>query len=105
MIVAQVGPGTPAAQAGLREGDIIVGFGDQEIKNDQQLRQAILARKPGDQVAVTVVRNGQRQQLQLKLGERPRGRLGPQWQARAVPAFPPVSKLCPQAQERTAFGL
>ena len=70
-IVAQVGANTPAAQAGLREGDIIVAFGDQEIKNDQQLRQAILARKPGEQVALTVVRSGQRQQLQVKLGERP----------------------------------
>ena len=69
--MTQVGPGTPAAQAGLQEGDVIVKFGDQEIKNDQQLRQAILARKPGDQVTITVVRNGQRQQVQLKLGERP----------------------------------
>src|SRR4030095_16155461 len=27
-VVAQVGPGTPAARAGLQEGDIVVGFGD-----------------------------------------------------------------------------
>jgi S1-C subfamily serine protease len=72
-VVTQVGPGTPAAQAGLQEGDIIVTFGSQEIKNDQQLRQAILAAKPGDQVPVAFMRGGQRQQAQIKLGERPPG--------------------------------
>jgi S1-C subfamily serine protease len=70
-IVTQVGAGSPAARGGLQEGDIIVALGDQEVKNDQQLRQAILARKPGDQVALTIVRNGQRRQIQLTLGERP----------------------------------
>ena len=72
-VVTQVGPGTPAAQAGLQEGDIVVAVADQEIKNDQALRQAILARKPGDQVTVTIVRDGRRQQVQLRLGERPLG--------------------------------
>jgi S1-C subfamily serine protease len=70
-IVTLVGPGSPAARAGLQEGDVVVALGDQELKNDQELRQAILARKPGEQVTLTIVRDGQRRQVQLTLGERP----------------------------------
>jgi S1-C subfamily serine protease len=70
-IVASVAPGTPAARAGLQQGDVIVGFGDQEIKNDRELRQAILARKPGDQASVRFVRGGQTQSASVTLAERP----------------------------------
>ena len=50
---------------------MIVALADQEVRTDQQLRQATLAGRPGDQVALTVVRNGQRLQIQIRLGERP----------------------------------
>jgi S1-C subfamily serine protease len=70
-VVASVGPGTPAARAGLQPGDVIVAFGDQEIKLDRELRQAILARKPGDQVSVRFVRAGQSRTVAVTLAERP----------------------------------
>ena len=70
-IVVQVGPGTPAARAGIREGDIIVNFGQQAIKSDRELRTAILARKPGETVPVQFVRRGQPVTVQVQLGERP----------------------------------
>ncbi|HEV8633773.1 MAG TPA: trypsin-like peptidase domain-containing protein [Chloroflexota bacterium] len=70
-VVVQVGQGTPAARAGLQPGDVIVGFGDQEVKSDHDLRQAILARKPGDEVALRVVRGGQARTVTVRLAERP----------------------------------
>jgi S1-C subfamily serine protease len=70
-VVVQVGAGTPAARAGLQQGDVIVGFGESEIKNDRDLRQAILARKPGDEVALRISRGGQTRSATVKLGERP----------------------------------
>ena len=71
VLVTQVGQGTPAAQAGLKEGDIITDFGGQAIQNEDQVRKLILARKPGDQVEVTYVRNGQPQSATVRLTERP----------------------------------
>ena len=70
-IVAQVGAGTPAAKAGIREGDILISFGQQPITSDRELRSAILARKPGDTVAVQLVRRGQVITVQVRLMERP----------------------------------
>ena len=70
-IVASVGPGTPAARAGLQQGDVIVAFADQEIKSDRELRQAILSRKPGDQVSLRFVRGGQSRTVAVTLAERP----------------------------------
>jgi S1-C subfamily serine protease len=70
-IIASVGQGTPAARAGLQQGDIVLAFGDQEIKNDRELRQAILARKPGDQVSLRFVRAGQSRTVSVTLAERP----------------------------------
>jgi S1-C subfamily serine protease len=70
-VVVQVGSGTPAARAGLQAGDVIVGFGESEIKRDRDLRQAILARKPGDEVTLRVARGGQTRSVTVRLGERP----------------------------------
>jgi S1-C subfamily serine protease len=72
-VVVQVGQGTPAARGGLQEGDVIVGLGDQEVKSDRDLRQAILSRKPGDEVTLRFVRNGQPRSTTVRLAERPAG--------------------------------
>ncbi len=70
-IVAQVGAGTPAAKAGIREQDIIVNLGQLAITSDRELRAAILARKPGETVAVQIIRKGQPVTVQVQLMERP----------------------------------
>jgi len=71
VIITNVGPRTPAAQAGVQQGDIVVRFGDQAVERDAHLRQGILSRKPGDDVTIRVVRQGQERDLRVKLGERP----------------------------------
>ncbi|MEC9046711.1 MAG: PDZ domain-containing protein [Planctomycetota bacterium] len=45
-----------AAAAGIRSGDVVVRFGDEEIEDTDALRSAIRARQPGDKVKVTVRR-------------------------------------------------
>jgi len=70
-VIVQVGQGSPAARAGLQQGDVIVGFGEQEIKSDRDLLQAILGRKPGDELAVRIVRGEQTRTVTVRLGERP----------------------------------
>ncbi len=70
--VVALAPGGPAQKAGIMTGDVIVGFDGKDVTADDELRDAILARKPGDQVAVVIVRaNGSRTTLAVTLGVRP----------------------------------
>jgi serine protease Do len=70
--VVALAPGGPAQKAGIKTGDVIVGFDGKDVTTDDDLRDAILARKPGDQVAVVIVRaNGSRTTLTVTLGVRP----------------------------------
>lgn len=57
-----------ARAAGLRGGDVIVRFADLEIEDTDQLRAAIVARKPGDAVAVTVRRGEETRTFDVVLG-------------------------------------
>ena len=45
-----VSPGSPAEQAGLQAGDVLVRFGAKEIRNIYDYTYALAERKPGDKV-------------------------------------------------------
>jgi len=59
-VVAQVQPGSPAAQAGVREGDLVVGVGTKPVATPGDAAAAIRgSTKDGKTVALRIVRNGQ----------------------------------------------
>lgn len=60
VLVVQVWDGSPAAQAGLEAGDVVVGFDSQEVATSEELRQAIRARQAGDEVTVEFYRYSER---------------------------------------------
>src|SRR5690606_27493197 len=62
--------GSPADRAGLRAGDIIIGFDDDEIADLYAMTDALRARKPGDRVRIRVLREGSELTLTAVLGER-----------------------------------
>ncbi|HET8786765.1 MAG TPA: trypsin-like peptidase domain-containing protein, partial [Candidatus Limnocylindrales bacterium] len=64
-------PGSPADQAGIREGDIITKVNDQTIDTDHPLDATLSLYAPGDTVTVTILRDGQTTTVQVKLGTRP----------------------------------
>lgn len=64
-------PNTAAAQAGLREGDIITAVNGQRLDANTSLRQLLLQYRPGDTVELTILRDGQEQNVTVTLGERP----------------------------------
>jgi serine protease Do len=70
--VVGLAPGGPAEKAGIRAGDVIVGFDGQSVSSADGLGQLIRARSPGDQVQVEVVSpNGARQTIGVTLGTNP----------------------------------
>jgi hypothetical protein len=56
--LAGVTDGSPAALAGLREGDIIVGFAGSKVQNLEDLVNLLRDKKPGDEVEIVVHRGG-----------------------------------------------
>ncbi|HSE88257.1 MAG TPA: M20/M25/M40 family metallo-hydrolase [Candidatus Binatia bacterium] len=68
--LAGVSEGSPAAFAGLQEGDVIVKLAEMKIQDLEDLMAALRSKKPGDSVEITILRNSQ--PLTLSATLRPR---------------------------------
>lgn len=62
-------PGSPAARAGLKEGDIITKINENEIKDGQSLISVLYKFQPGDSVQLTYVRDGREKFARVTLSE------------------------------------
>jgi putative serine protease PepD len=69
--VASVSAGGPAADAGLRVGDVIRSVAGDRVSDSDDVASAIQDRRPGERVAVEVTRGGDDQTIQVELGTRP----------------------------------
>lgn len=78
-LVLDVAPGSPAARAGLRAtrtradgtivpGDVIVAFGGEAVESARDLRRLLDRRRPGETVRLTVIRGGERVDVDVTLG-------------------------------------
>ncbi len=65
-----VEPGGPAADAGLKPGDVITKLDDRVIDSGPTLIGEIWTHKPGDEVTVTYERGGKERTTQLTLGSK-----------------------------------
>lgn len=63
---------SPAERAGLDIGDVVIALDGEEIENANDLTTALAERDPGDEVTLTVVRNGRNRRVNVELGEFPR---------------------------------
>lgn len=59
VMLSGVRPGSPADKAGLKQGDIIIKFGDRAIRNVQEYTIALSEHKPGDVVKIVIKRSGE----------------------------------------------
>jgi S1-C subfamily serine protease len=66
-----VQPNTPAAQAGIQDGDIILSVGGQAIDDGHPLDATLAGFSPGDTVTLEVLRDGERISIDVTLGTRP----------------------------------
>jgi S1-C subfamily serine protease len=68
-----VAPQGPAAQAGMKSGDVISKMDDKPVKELRDLVRTIREHKPGHKVKFEVMRDGKAETLNVTLGERPSG--------------------------------
>jgi S1-C subfamily serine protease len=71
VVVVSVTDGSPAADAGIEEGDVLVSIGGDEIDEAGDVPAAIRSHRPGDEVEVVVERDGERVTVNATLAERP----------------------------------
>jgi putative serine protease PepD len=69
--IAGVQPGSPAAAAGLRPGDVVTQVGEDHVADFADLMARIGSHAPGEQVALTVTNGGAQRTVQVTLGSQP----------------------------------
>ncbi|HHT62392.1 MAG: S1C family serine protease [Bacillota bacterium] len=62
-------PGGPSAKAGMKRYDIIIQIDGEKITNRFDLQDVVFKKEVGDTISVVVVRNGEKLELSVKLGE------------------------------------
>jgi serine protease Do len=70
-LVGEVTAKSPAAEAGLKEGDVIIEFNGKKVTDSRHLRLMVAQTAPGSKVTLKIVRDGKEQTLSAKLGELP----------------------------------
>lgn len=65
--IAEVQPNSAAADAGLREGDVITAINAEPTRNEAQLRGIINRFSPGDEVSASYIRDNETHVVRLKL--------------------------------------
>jgi len=70
-LVADVSPNSPAARAGLKQGDVIVKFNGREIDKLHDLPRLVAETPINSKADLTVWRSGHDEQLQVNVGQMP----------------------------------
>ena len=70
-LIEEVEPGSPADDAGIQRGDIVIAAGSEEVRSSGDLLSALRNYMPGDTVGLKILRNGEKTTLQINLAERP----------------------------------
>ncbi|MHC4271230.1 MAG: Do family serine endopeptidase, partial [Planctomycetota bacterium] len=70
--ITQVVEDSPAEKAGLERYDVIIELEGEPITNYNEFRNKVAMVQPGSEVAISVLRDGERKEITAELGERPR---------------------------------
>jgi len=70
-IVQNVQPKAPAGKAGIKAGDVVVALNGKPVETSGQLTRGVAGTAPGAKVALTLLRDGKKQDLTVAVGQRP----------------------------------
>jgi len=68
-LVTEAQPGSPAAEAGLKSGDVITKIGGVQVQDGRDLARKVARIGPNKGIDVTFVRDGKEQKVSVKLGQ------------------------------------
>jgi S1-C subfamily serine protease len=71
VLISQVLEGSPAEEAGIQEGDIVVEFDRKEVSSPDELRNLVEDSRVGEAVKVKVIRDGEPKTLSVTVGQYP----------------------------------
>jgi serine protease Do len=71
VLVGDVSPKSPADQAGIKRGDVILTINAEKVKDATQLRLMVAEMQPGTRVKIGLLRQGQPKDIMVALAERP----------------------------------
>jgi serine protease Do len=70
-LVASVTPDSPAARAGIKQGDVITAAGGHDIKTVHELPRLVASTPVGSKLQLTIVRDGKQKTVEASIGEMP----------------------------------
>lgn len=70
-LVVGVIDGSPAEEAGVKSGDVIVRVGDNEIEDASDIRKALRDYEPGEKARLEIIRKGKRKEIEVEIGDEP----------------------------------
>jgi serine protease Do len=70
-VVSDLTEKSPAQDAGIKQGDTILDFNGQAIKDSRDLSRVVASVKPGTEVPVNLIRDGKAMTLKVKIGVMP----------------------------------
>jgi Do/DeqQ family serine protease len=87
-VISQVEPGSPAAQAGLEPGDVIVEVNGRGVEDSSDLRNQVRLAQVGSKLDLTFYRNGQKRATSVGVVQFKEGALSSEGGARQLAALP-----------------
>ncbi len=71
VLVSEVSDNSPAARAGLRQGDILVTYNGTRLADVADLRNKVAMTAPGTRVTMELIRDGRKKKVEVTIGEQP----------------------------------
>jgi serine protease Do len=72
-LIAGVVEDSPAEEAGIEEEDVIVELDGEKVRGSSSLTKLVKKHSPGDEITITLVRDGKEKSIAVTLGTRPKG--------------------------------
>lgn len=69
ILIAEVSEGSPAQEAGLRQGDVIVEFEGETVRDVGDFRNRVSLKPPGTSTSLTIIRNEERKEIDVIIGK------------------------------------